>query len=38
MDGKVDVLTSTWSQQGKPGAVIVYEIPDEDWRSDPWTR
>ncbi|XP_002127502.2 uncharacterized protein LOC100183211 [Ciona intestinalis] len=38
MDGKLDILTSTWSQTGLPGAVIAYEMPDGDWTTEPWTR
>jgi len=38
LDGKLDVLATTWSQQGKPGAVIGYEIPDGDWTTEPWTK
>jgi len=38
MDGRLDVLTTTWSQLGSPGALMTYEIPD-DWQSaDGWTR
>uniref|UniRef100_H2Z756 VCBS repeat-containing protein n=1 Tax=Ciona savignyi TaxID=51511 RepID=H2Z756_CIOSA len=36
MDGKLDILTSTWSQTGLPGAVLAYEIPDGDWTTEPW--
>merc|ERR1712136_721600 len=38
MDGRLDVLTTTWSQLGSPGALMTYEIPD-NWQSpDGWTR
>lgn len=30
-DGRLDLLTSTWSQLGDPGALIGYEIPD-NWQ------
>uniref|UniRef100_H2Z740 VCBS repeat-containing protein n=1 Tax=Ciona savignyi TaxID=51511 RepID=H2Z740_CIOSA len=35
MDGRLDVLCTTWSQLGSPGALIAYEIPD-DWQNEPW--
>ncbi|XP_002124593.3 uncharacterized protein LOC100177500 [Ciona intestinalis] len=37
MDGRLDVLCTTWSQLGSPGALLAYEIPD-DWQNEPWTR
>lgn len=30
-DGRLDLLTTTWSQLGDPGALIAYEIPN-DWQ------
>lgn len=32
MDGRLDILTTTWSQLGAPGALLAYEIPD-NWQS-----
>ncbi|CAK8697334.1 unnamed protein product [Clavelina lepadiformis] len=37
MDGRLDVLCTTWSQLGSPGALLAYEIPD-DWQNQQWTR
>ncbi|XP_076811235.1 uncharacterized protein LOC143455832 isoform X2 [Clavelina lepadiformis] len=37
-DGKLDLLTTTWSQSGKPGAVLAYEVPDGDWTTATWPK
>ncbi|XP_061416119.1 uncharacterized protein LOC133347664 [Lethenteron reissneri] len=36
-DGRKDILATTWSQQGKDGKVLAYEIPD-DFMEGTWTK
>lgn len=34
----MDLLTTTWSQLGDPGALLAYEIPD-DWQiAEKWNK
>merc|ERR1739838_1043697 len=37
-DGREDLLTSTWSQLGDPGALLAYEIPDNWQDASQWVE
>jgi len=37
-DGRKDLLTTTWSQLGDPGALLAYEIPDNWQDASAWTE
>ena len=37
-DGRMDLLTTTWSQLGDPGALLAYEIPDNWQDVSAWTE